>query len=155
MEGVWVLPFGQFSSPWRGVKQEVILSVFFGKACISPYSPAPPPPGLLLLLPLPPLPPGLVEVHSQCISPQKRLDPVTELLPRWSSAFRIPRSYFILSFSSAISSFPAFICKRHSHSSLSKKMPSYPYSLPSFCMPLREKRCFSIRQSGFESPHWP
>lgn len=136
MEEVWVLPFGQFSSPWRGVTQEVILSVFFRKACISPYTPAPPLPGLLLLPPPPPLPPGLAEVHSQCISSKKLLDPVAKLLPRWSSAFRIPRSYFILSSPSAISSFPAFICKGHSHFSLSKKMPSYPYSLPSFCMPL-------------------
>lgn len=155
MEEIWVLPFGQFSSPWRGVTQEVILSVFFRKACISSYAPAPPLPGLLLLPTPPPCPQDLLRfIPSHFI--QKLLDPVAELLPRSSSAFRIPE--VISSFLSPLLS-PPFLpsyAKVTVTSVYQRKCLLIHILFPhSVCHLHRSERkhCFSIRRSGFESPY--
>lgn len=147
MEGVWVSPFGQFSSPQRGVSWDVMssLSAFSGKPRLYQST------ALLLPLhpPASPLPPVLAEVHFQGISSKDSQIKVQNYFLDSLRSLRIPRSYFILSSPSAISSFPGIIRKGQVTSVYQRKYflnhILFPYSI---CRLHRSERSIALTSDG-------
>ena len=112
-------------------------------------SPAPPLPCLLLLPSPSPLLPVLAEVHFQGVSSKDSQIKVQNYFLDSLRSLRIPRSYFILSSPSAISSFPGIICKGQVTSVYQRKCflnhILFPYSV---CRLHRSERSIALTSDG-------